>query len=179
MLPLYLFTPVTLLFFHSPPRSPLWLSLTHSQCDGAAAERERSGWPSETNYGGAAATQKLSDGWGSCIYSWGNWQHSDTHTHYTRTRNTRQYKEIDTFECSLSLCRHTLCLRSGVDFTRTEKHTPRPHRQPTKRCTLPGRSHVSVAVEMTHPVYDSKTFVMGRQIRLKDGQRVMFVFCPV
>lgn len=72
-----------------------------------------------------------------------------------------------------------MCLRSGVDFTRTEKRTPRPHRQPTIRCTLPGRSHVSVAVEMTHPVYDSKTFVMGRQIRLKDGQRVMFVFCPV
>ena len=95
----YLFTPVTHLFFPpiSRPRSPLRLSLTHRRCDGAAAEREGSGWPSETNYGGAAATQKLSDGWGSCIYSWGNWQHSDTHTRYTRTHtHTHTHTHIHT-----------------------------------------------------------------------------------
>lgn len=79
---LCIYSLLSLIFFSlSPPRSPLRLSLTHRLCDGAAAEREGSGWPSETNYGGAAATQKLSDGWGSCIYSWGNWQHSDTRTH--------------------------------------------------------------------------------------------------
>lgn len=48
----------------------------------------------------------------------------------------------------------------------THTHAHRPHRQP-ERCTLPRCSHVSLAVEVTHPVYDSKTFVMGRQIRLE------------
>lgn len=70
----YLFTPVTHLFFFSLQLALPCGFLSHT---GAAAERERSGWPSENNYGGTAATQKLSDGWGSCIYSWGKWQYSD------------------------------------------------------------------------------------------------------
>lgn len=75
----YLFTPVTHLFFFFFLSLQLALPCGFLSHTGAAAERKRFGWPSETNYGGAAATQKLSDGWGSCIYSWGNWQHSDTH----------------------------------------------------------------------------------------------------
>lgn len=39
--------------------------------------------------------------------------------------------------------------------------------------------HVLLAVKVSQPVYESKTFVMGRQIRLGDGLRAMFVFSTV
>lgn len=40
-------------------------------------------------------------------------------------------------------------------------------------------AHVLLTVKVMQPLCESKTFVMGRQIRLKDGWRGMFVFSTV
>lgn len=39
--------------------------------------------------------------------------------------------------------------------------------------------HVLLTVKVTQPLCESKTFVMGRQIRRRDGWRGMFVFSTV